>query len=68
MPNAIHPTLTQSFIFMGTKIDLNFQKLVPIASYAALHYTNELEININLIQTMVFYYTELMIQHLTRRH
>ena len=29
MPNSIHPTLTPSIIFKGTKIDLDFQKIVP---------------------------------------
>jgi len=36
MPNSIHPTLTPSVIFKGTKIVLNIQKIIPFGSYAAL--------------------------------
>ena len=43
MPNSIHPTLTPSIIFKGTKIDLNFQKLVPFGTYAALHYAKRVD-------------------------
>ena len=43
MPNSIHSTLTPSIIFKGTKIDLNFQKLVPFGSYAALHDANRVD-------------------------
>jgi len=55
MPNAIYPTLTPSVIFKGTKIDLNFQKLVPIASYAAEHYAKRVDNKYQShLQTMVF--------------
>ena len=43
MPNSIHPTLPPSIIFKGTKIDLNFQKLVPFGTYAALHYAKRVD-------------------------
>ena len=43
MPNSICLTLTLSIIFKGTKIDLNFQKLVPFGTYAALHYAKGVE-------------------------
>ena len=43
IPNSIHPTLTPSIIYKGTKIDLNFQKFVPLVSYAALHYAKRVD-------------------------
>ena len=43
MPNLIHPTLTPSTIFKGTKIDLNFQKIVPFSSYATLHFAKRVD-------------------------
>ena len=43
MPNSIHPTLNPSIIFKGTKIDLNFQKLVPFGTYDALHYAKRVD-------------------------
>jgi len=43
MPNSIHLTVTPSVIFKGTKINLNFQKLVPFGSYAAFHYVKRVD-------------------------
>jgi hypothetical protein len=43
VPNSVHPTLTPSIIFKGTKIDLNFQKLVPFGTYASLHYAKRVD-------------------------
>jgi hypothetical protein len=38
MPNSVHPTLTPSIIFTGTKLDILTQHPVPFGTYAALHY------------------------------
>ena len=43
MTYSIHPTLTPYIIFKGTKIELNFQKLVPFGTYAALHYSKRVD-------------------------
>ena len=43
MPISIHPTLTPSIIFKGTKTDLNFQKHFPFGTYAALHYAKRVD-------------------------
>ena len=43
MSNSIHSTLTSSIIFKGKKIDLNFQKIVPFGSYAALHFAKRVD-------------------------
>jgi len=40
MTNSIHTTLPPSIIFKGTKIDFNFQKLVP---FAAFHYAKRVD-------------------------
>ena len=57
-PNSIHPTLTFSIIFKGTNIDLNFQKIVPFGSYAALYNAKKLITKINPMQIMVSYFTD----------
>ena len=38
MPNSVHPTLTSTIIFTGTKLDVSMQHPVPFGTYAALHY------------------------------
>ena len=43
MPNSIHPTLTPSIILKKTKNNLNFQKLDPFGTYAALDYAKRVD-------------------------
>ena len=68
IPNLIHPTLTPSIIFKGTKIHLNFQKKSPSALMPHCIMLKELTTNINLIQIMVSYFTSLLILHLIWPH